>query len=31
MALAKTKKGKRIKTKRIQSTEALAYAYLYNR
>jgi len=31
MALAKNTKGKRIKTKRIQSTEALAYAYLYNR
>jgi hypothetical protein len=29
MALAKNNKKKRIKTKRIQSTEALAYAYLY--
>lgn len=31
MALAKSKQAKRIKTKRIQSTEALAYAYLYRR
>jgi len=29
MALAKNTKKKRIKAKKIQSTEALAYAYLH--
>jgi hypothetical protein len=31
MALEKTEKKKLKKAKKIQSTEALAYAYLYNK
>jgi hypothetical protein len=31
MALAKTEKKKLNQARKIQSTEALAYAYLYNR